>query len=441
MARVDAFQGMRVCYSRGVKFVHAADLHIDSPLKGLDAYAGAPAARMRAATRGALENLVRLCIDEQAAFLLLAGDVFDGSWKDFSTGLFFQSQMARLKEANIPVVIVRGNHDAASAITKSLRLPDNVRELSAKKPETIEMHDAGACIHGQSFAHRATTDDLAARYPDAVAGAFNIGLLHTCVEGREGHEPYAPTSLATMRAKGYAYWALGHVHAREVLSTDPWIVFPGNLQGRHAKEVGPKGASLVTVDDGVVTSVEHRALDVVRWDSVIVDATEATDAIEVVDRLRDTLRERAGAADGRFVAARVTITGATRANSAIRSDVEKLVAEARAAANELGDAVWLEKVRIDTRTHVDLARVREEPGAVGHLARRIAAMRADAKELGDLAQIFAELDKKLPSELREGKDGGDGALVLSDPDVLRAILDDVEHSLLPRLLEGAEAER
>ena len=144
-----------VCYSRCVKFVHAADLHIDSPLRGLDRYEGAPAPRLRAATRRALENLVALCIDEQAAFLLLAGDVFDGSWKDFSTGLFFMAQMTRLREAKIPVVIVRGNHDAASSITKSLRLPDNVRELSSKKPDTIELADAGTAIHGQSFAQRA----------------------------------------------------------------------------------------------------------------------------------------------------------------------------------------------------------------------------------------------------------------------------------------------
>ncbi|MBS2017350.1 MAG: DNA repair exonuclease [Deltaproteobacteria bacterium] len=424
-----------------MKFVHAADLHIDSPLKGLDAYAGAPAARMRAATRGALENLVALCIDEQVAFLLLAGDVFDGGWKDFSTGLFFHAQMMRLKEANIPVVIVRGNHDAASAITKSLRLPDNVRELSSKKPETFELREAGACVHGQSFAHRVTTDDLAARYPDAVPGAFNIGLLHTCVEGREGHEPYAPTSLATMRSKGYAYWALGHVHAREVIARDPWIVFPGNLQGRHARETGPKGASVVTVEDGIVQSVEHRALDVVRWESVVVDVSEASDAIEVVDRLRDALRDRAHEADGRFLAARVTLRGATRANGALRNDPDKLVAEARAAANELGDLVWLEKVKLETRTHVDLSRVREEPGAVGHLARRIASIRADDAELAQLGQLFAELDKKLPAEVREGKEGGDAPLVLSDPETLRAILDDVEHTLLPRLLESAEGER
>jgi exonuclease SbcD len=421
------------CYSRGVKFVHAADLHIDSPLRGLDKYEGAPAARLRAATRRALENLVALCIEEQAAFLLLAGDVFDGSWKDFSTGLFFATQMTRLREAQIPVVIVRGNHDAASSITKSLRLPDNVRELSSKKPDTIELADAGTCVHGQSFAQRAITDDLAARYPDAVRGAFNIGLLHTCLDGREGHERYAPTTVEIMRAKGYDYWALGHVHAREVLSKDPWIVFPGNLQGRHAKESGQKGASVVTVEDGVVKSVEHRALDVVRWEQLVIDASEATDVYELVDRARDALAKRAEASPDRLLAARLIFGGSTRANGAIRNDEEHFIAQLRSAANDaLGDGVWLEKIIVHTRSTFDLAKVREEAGAVGHLARRLATIKTDPAELAELIAVLAELDKKLPSELREGE----GALLLSDPETLRAIVEDVEQTLLPRLLES-----
>jgi DNA repair exonuclease SbcCD nuclease subunit len=425
-----------VCYIRAVKFVHAADLHIDSPLRGLDRYDGAPAPRLRAATRRALENLVALCLEEEASFLLLAGDVFDGGWKDFSTGLFFASQMTRLREAKVPVVLVRGNHDAMSAITKSLRLPDNVHELSSKKPETLELAAAGVFVHGQSFAQRATTDDLAARYPEAVRGAFNIGLLHTCVEGREGHDRYAPTTIETMRAKGYDYWALGHVHAREVLSEAPWIVFPGNLQGRHARETGEKGASVVTVEDGVVKQVEHRALDVVRWDQVAVDVTEASDAHEVVDRVRDALVRRAEGCAGRLLAARVAVVGATRANAAMRADEPRFVAQLRLAATDgLGDGVWVEKVAVQTRSLLDLARVREEAGAVGHLARRLAAIKDDPKELAELVAQLAELDKKLPSELREG----DGALLLTDLARMRAVVEDVEQTLLPRLLDGAES--
>ncbi len=418
-----------------MRFVHAADLHIDSPLRGLDRYEGAPVSRLRGATRRALENLVAMCIEERAAFLLLAGDVFDGAWKDYSTGLFFCAQMARLREASVPVVLVRGNHDAQSSVVKNLRLPDNVRELSSRKPESFAVPGANAVVHGQSFASRATTDDLAARYPDRVAGALNIGLLHTSVDGREGHEPYAPTSIEIMRAKGYDYWALGHVHAREVLSEDPWIVFPGNLQGRHARETGPKGASLVTVEDGHVASVEHRALDVVRWERVQVDVSAASDPFDVVDLVRAELERRAADAGDRVLAARVVVTGATKANAAVRRDVDKCVSELRAAATgALGDRVWVEKVRIETRSMFDLARVREEASAVGHLARRLEAIKRDDAEIASLAAVLGELDKKLPPELREGE----GALSLVDPATVRGLIDDVEAMLLPRLLEAAE---
>jgi DNA repair exonuclease SbcCD nuclease subunit len=416
-----------------VKIVHAADLHIDSPLRGLDRYEGAPAERLRGATRRALENLVALCIDECVDVLLLAGDIFDGSWKDYSTGLFFASQMARLREANVPVVLVRGNHDAASSVVKALRLPENVRELSWRKPETFELRDAGIAVHGQSFGQRATTEDLAAQYPARVPGAFNIGLLHTSIDGREGHEPYAPTSIETMRSKGYDYWALGHVHMREIVSTDPYIVYPGNIQGRHAKETGAKGATLITVEDSVVQTAEHRALDVVRWELVSVDATSAADTLEVVDMVRDALAFRAGKAEGRILAARVLVTGTTLANTSIRRDGERFTNELRAAATDaLGEAAWLEKVIVHTRAPIDLERVREEAGAIGHLARRLAAIKEDDAELAALASVFVELDKRLPPELREGE----GALRLMEPATLRAMVEDVEQMLIPRLLDG-----
>ena len=419
-----------------MKIVHAADLHIDSPLRGLDRYEGAPVERLRGATRRALENLVALCIEERADVLLLAGDVFDGSWKDYSTGLFFASQMARLREAKVPVVVVRGNHDAASSVVKALRLPENVYELGSRKPETRVLENAGIVVHGQSFSQRVTSEDLAARYPDRVPGLFNVGLLHTSIDGREGHEPYAPTSIETMRSKGYDYWALGHVHAREIVSSDPYIVYPGNLQGRHARETGPKGASVVSVEGNVVTSVEHRALDVCRWEVVHVDASPATDALEVVDLVRGALAARALEADGRVLAARVVLEGNTRANGAIRRDTDRFTSELRATATDgLGETVWLEKVIVRTRAMIDVERIREEASAVGHLARRLASIKEDPKELLELAGVLAELDKKLPAELREG----DGALRLGEPATVRAMLDDVEQMLVPRLLDGGEA--
>jgi len=383
-----------------VKFVHAADLHIDSPLRGLDKYEGAPAARLRAATRRALENLVALCIEERAAFLLLAGDVFDGTWKDFSTGLFFATQMTRLREAQIPVVIVRGNHDAASSITKNLRLPDNVRELSSKKPDTIELGDAGTCVHGQSFAQRAVTDDLAARYPDAVRGAFNVGLLHTCLDGREGHERYAPTTLEIMRAKGYDYWALGHVHAREVLSKDPWIVFPGNLQGRHARETGAKGCMLVTVEDRQVVAAEHRAVDVLRWAALSVDADSA-DAATLTGRIADQVRSALCAAHGRPVLARLTLTGSTELHGRLLGDTERLAAECRNAALDADGDLWVERVDVRTRLPIGTS---VDAGAFAALQDGFAAALDDPDLIARLLKDLAELRQKLPADALKGLD-------------------------------------
>ncbi|HEX6862914.1 MAG TPA: DNA repair exonuclease, partial [Thermoanaerobaculia bacterium] len=189
------------------KFLHAADVHLDSPLKGLERYEGAPADEIRGATRRAFDNLVDLAIEEEAAFLLLAGDLYDGDWKDYNTGLFFVSRMRRLEEAGIPVFLISGNHDAASQITRVLRPPGNVKVLATKRPETILLDGLEVAIHGQGFASQSVSEDLAAAYPDAVPQLFNVGLLHTSLDGRPGHASYAPCTLPGLRSKGYQYWA------------------------------------------------------------------------------------------------------------------------------------------------------------------------------------------------------------------------------------------
>ncbi|HEV7786627.1 MAG TPA: DNA repair exonuclease, partial [Thermoanaerobaculia bacterium] len=255
------------------RFLHAADVHLDSPLRGLERYEGAPVEEIRGATRKAFVNLVDLAIHEEVAFLLLAGDLYDGDWRDYNTGLFFIAQMRRLEAAGIPVFVVAGNHDAASQITKVLRPPANVRMLGTKKPETVRLEEIGAAIHGQGFAAASVKEDLSAGYPTADPFLFNVGLLHTSLDGRPGYASYAPCTVAGLRSRGYQYWALGHVHEREEVSRDPWIVFPGVLQGRHVRETGAKGATLVTVGDREVVSVEAHELDVMRWAVCTADAT------------------------------------------------------------------------------------------------------------------------------------------------------------------------
>lgn len=417
-----------------MKILHAADLHIDSPLRGLERYEGAPVAKIRGATRRAFENLVALCLAEEVDLLLLAGDIYDGDWKDYNTGLFFAAQLSRLRPAGIPVVIVRGNHDAQSQITRHLELPDNARELDARAPQRITFPKLGVAVTGQSFATRAVTEDLAAGYPDAEPGLFNVALLHTALSGREGHETYAPASVETLLAKGYEYWALGHVHAREVIRVHPHVVFPGNLQGRHARETGPKGATLITVEDGQVTGLEHRALDVVRWSFCEVDVSDAQSGLDAVDLARAALEQALGEADGRTVAARLVLRGHTRAHAALHADLEKWTQQIRLAANDAGgEGLWLEQVRVATGAPVDVEALGERDDAIGQLARSLRALRDDDPELTRLLGEFAGLKNRLPPEAREGEDG----VRLEDPAFLRGALEDVERLLLARLLSKA----
>lgn len=418
-----------------MKFVHAADIHLDSPLHGLERYEGAPCEEMRLATRRAFENLVDLCIEETAGMLLLAGDLYDGDWRDFGTGLFFMKQMVRLRDANVRVFLVRGNHDAASRITKNLRLPDNVYQFPSRKAETVKDEALGVAVHGQSFAREEVTDDLSTQYPKLVPSLFNIGILHTSADGRPGHASYAPCKKDALIAKGYQYWALGHVHAREVLNEEPWIVFPGNLQGRHIRETGPKGCTIVTVEDGEVVTCEERAVDVVRWDLLEVDASACDTPEKVLDHLDEALRAAVSMADGRTCAARVRVTGPCAAHAKIVNRRESWVNDARVLALEIGSgSIWLEKVLIETRPDVDFTERASGSGPLAELLQYVESLRDDDSRLAALVERFADLHAKLPVDLREGADR-----LQLDTETIKDLLRGTPSILLPRLLGDEES--
>lgn len=410
------------------RFLHAADTHIDSPLEGLDAYDGAPVAALRGATRAAFENLVRLALDEKVDFLLLVGDVYDGDWKDFSTGLFFTRQMARLKAAGIPVYLIAGNHDAASVLTRRLTLPDNVQVFSTRAAETWDVPGLPVAIHGRGFPQRAVPENLALEYPVPLAGRFNIGLLHSSLTGAPGHDTYAPCSLADLTAKGYQYWALGHVHQPQVLARAPWVVYPGNTQGRHIREPGARGCRLVTVgDDLEVLDAEFLALDVLRWKRLEVDVSDETVLAEVYARIGAALVAAAASSEGRLLAARIVLVGATDLHAMLKRDLPGLRAECVNQAQSVPDGIWIEKVEVRATPRQNLAEL-----AARDDLTRIVLETLEQAAAGELAvpDEVGDLLKMLPPDLRD-----DVAAELAEAQRAE-LLDDVRGILLAALERG-----
>jgi DNA repair protein SbcD/Mre11 len=410
-----------------MKLIHAADIHLDSPMVGLARYDGAPEKDLKGATRKALTNLVDAAIDNEVAALLLAGDLFDGDWTHFGTGVHFVGEMGRLREAGIPVVSISGNHDAASKITKELRLPDNVHVLNVKEPQTFVLEDVGIAVHGQGYATAAVKEDLSLAYPEPDPDLFNVGLLHTAVGGRRGHANYAPCSLASLREKGYDYFGLGHSHAFEVLSEDPPVVFSGNLQGRNIRERGPKGAVLVEASAGG-TTFERLILDVVRWDVVEIDTTSSTTLGDVAGLARGALREAAEQAGDRLLAARVALRGFGEIHHRLLADPERLRHEIYGAAVDVaGDGIWVEDVRVETSLAGPAAAI--DSGAVGELRAELDEITADDDALIEIGAELGSLEEILPRSLAD-------ELSLTDPRFVSKVLRDLSVSLPEKLLGG-----
>ena len=404
------------------KFIHAADIHLDSPLRGLPTYEGAPVEEIREATRRALQNLVHVALDEEVDFLLIAGDVYDGDWKDHNTGLYFAKQMARLKGANVPVFLIAGNHDAQSVMTKRLQLPDNVHVFPTKKADTVHLESLGVAIHGQGFATKAVTKDLTASYPAAVPDAYNIGLLHTSLTGYEGHDSYAPCTIPGLVHLEYDYWALGHIHQQECLRDHaPAIWYSGNIQGRHIRETGPKGCLVVEVDDRDEHQVRFEPLDVVRWVELSIDVAECGDLSACVDVFTAKLAAALEQADDRMLAVRVVYTGTSAAHESLLAHTVQLHNEIRNVANiHGGDQVYIEKVKVRTRPQQERAVGGDDTGPLGMLDAVVGDLSQDADAEARLAALLDPLRVKLPAEIT----GPDFDLTLADPAVLKALLDD-----------------
>ena len=403
-------------------FIHAADLHIDSPLAGLRLKDEEVAKRFAQAGRRAVEALIAETIASKAAFLIIAGDVFDGDWKDVSTGLFFVRVISALHRAGIPAFIVKGNHDAESLMSRELPYPDTVKIFKSSKAETFPLDDLRVALHGRSFPNRLNAD-FVETYPAKRDGWLNIGVLHTSLDGTRGHEGYAPCSVDDLKRYGYDYWALGHIHAAEIVSRDPWIVFPGNLQGRSVRETGAKGAVRVTVEDGRIVDVTPVALDGARWAHVTIDVGDAATENDILAQIVESMADAVAASDGRPLALRVTLTGVTPLHNHLVARREWMQDEARGSGFQLSSDCWVEQLKITTTMPT---RPDEKMSAADALD--VDALLAEAANDPEFAAVLAELTESVKT--RMPKDLHDD---LNASDVFKALTDDARALLAGEL--------
>lgn len=396
------------------RFVHAADLHLDSPLRSLALRDPALADLVGNATRRAFVAIVRLCLDERVDALLLSGDLYDGEQTSMKTARFLADQIDALHQAGIKVFIIRGNHDAMSKITKELAYPDSVT-IFGSRAGAVTIGHAGqpVVIHGISFAHHHAPESLLPKFKPPVEGAVNIGLLHTSLGGAAGHDLYAPCDAGDLHRAGFRYWALGHVHGRSVLTGDATIVMPGMPQGRDIGEAGAKSATLVTVaDDGAIT-LEERHTSVAQFERVSVDLGGIEDWRSLTAALGTALGQARDGVISEHLVARLRLTGETPLAWRLRRDTDLLRTEAERQA-EITGRTWIDKVEIDCQpprtTPVPFA---ADP--LDELRRLMGEIADDAAYRAEIADIAEDLRAQLPPECRSvlGTDPADFAATLA----------------------------
>jgi DNA repair exonuclease SbcCD nuclease subunit len=391
------------------RFVHSADIHLDSPLRSLAFRNPSLGELISNATRQAFVRMVDLCIAEAVDALLLAGDLYDGDQTSMKTARFFADQMHRLDAAGIRTFILRGNHDALSKITRELVLPESVTvfggwasaialERQGMRPDVV--------IHGLSFSQATAPDSLLPKYKAPVAGAVNIGMMHTSLGGAPGHDPYAPCSLAELDDSGFQYWALGHIHKRSENVGRCTVVMAGNPQGRDINEGGAKSVSLVTVADDGAIAVETRNVSLAQFERLDVDISGLTDWRDLIGAIGVPLRDLRREVMTEHLIVRLRIVGKSDLAWQIRRDVDVLQAEVDAQADLVG-RTWLEKIELEIAPAI--AEDGEATDTIGELRRLIGTQVRESAGFQNLVREQADdLLKALPADIR-GHFGGDEA--------------------------------
>jgi DNA repair exonuclease SbcCD nuclease subunit len=397
----------------GFRFVHAADLHLDTPFEGLARTSPEVAAALRDASLDAFDALVELTLREDAAFLVIAGDVYDGAERGVRAQLRFLAGLRRLSEAGVPVLVAHGNHDPLDGWSAIREWPAGVHVFSPDAVEQVPVERAGtvlATVHGISYARRDPGQNLALRFPGPSGEGLQVGVLHCNVGADPAHAAYSPCSVDDLRRVGLDYWALGHVHQQAILSEKPHVAYPGCLQGRGrwARELGPKGALVVEVEGGVVAGVRHAALDRVRFELVEVDVEPLADLAALREHLSWEAAARRDATPGRGLVLRGRLRGRGPVHGDLRGPqaLTELLGELRADEAGADPFAFWESIDDATAPPLDREAILHRDDFQAAFLRLVDAADADPQLAAELAA--AALPEALELRLRPWL--GDGPL-------------------------------
>ncbi len=412
------------------RFVHTADIHLDSPLRSLALRNPDLAGLIGDSTRQALVAIVDLCLEERVDALIVAGDLYDGDQTSMKTARFLAAQMARLHEAGIAVFKVRGNHDALAKITQELILPPSLRVFGGRA-DAVELR-AGSLdvvVHGLSFAKPHAPESLLPRFGRPVPDAVNIGIMHTSLAGAPGHDAYAPCGVADLHGWGFDYWALGHIHARTRHAGDSTVVMPGMPQGRDINESGPKTVSLVTVRDDRSIVVEERLTSIAQFERIAVDLSAALSWAEAIDAIELRVAEIRDGVAAEHLVARLVLRGETPVAWRLRRDRDLLTAELEQRLDGIG-RTWIETITLATVPPPETRPTQAAGDPVvelGTLIRSDILAQHGIRE--EVTRLVKEVRDDLPPDARHFS-GDDAAAFEAFVDQL---LDESHHDVLARL--------
>lgn len=409
-------------------------MHLDSPFSGMRGEApGQIADTLHEATFDAYDNIIRLCLEERVDALLVAGDIYDGADRSLRAQLRFVDGLQKLENAGIRSFICHGNHDPLDGWEAGLDLPRGCVRFGPDvegKP-VFPREPERAMVYGISYPKRNVSENLSLRFTE-TRSEFSIGLLHANVGGNTGHDSYAPCTVDDLAMADINYWALGHVHTRQILrEKDPAVVYPGNTQGRHPNEPGPRGVYLVEVDEGT-PRLEFREMDGVRWKTLSLDIGELDEMQDLINAVDSKAGSALEASGGRSVIVRINLTGRGRLHRTLRREgTGGILEQINRSSGSSGPWIWCDDISLNTALPIDREEVARQDDFTGYLARLAADLRANPAELDKLRGSLQELYlKSNASQYLRG--------YLPSDDKLQELLAAAEDGCLAELVGGED---